>query len=69
MHSAVKHSIVHHFADDTNLLCSDRNPSNLRKKLSSYLNGYAPIDFFLKFKKQSLTFSNLLGNALNNELS
>ena len=33
MHSAVKHSIVHHFADDTNILCSDKNPINLRKKM------------------------------------
>ena len=32
MHRAVKHSIVHHFADDTNLLCSDKNPKSLRKK-------------------------------------
>ena len=37
MHSAVKHSIVHHFADDTNLLCSDRNPSMLRKKMNEDL--------------------------------
>ena len=37
MHNAVKHSIVHHFADDTNLLCSDRNPSMLRKKMNEDL--------------------------------
>ena len=37
MHNAVKHSIVHHFADDTNLLCSDRNPALLRKKMNEDL--------------------------------
>ena len=37
MHRAVKHLIVHHFADDTNLLCSDKNPSVLRKKMNEDL--------------------------------
>ena len=37
MHNAVKHSIVHHFADDTNLLCSDRDTSLLRKKMNEHL--------------------------------
>ena len=37
MHNAVKHSIVHHFADDTNLLCSDKNPNILRKKMNEDL--------------------------------
>ena len=37
MHSAVKHYIVHHFADDTNLLCSDKKPKELRKKMNEDL--------------------------------
>ncbi len=35
MRNAVKHSIIHHFADDTNLLCSDRDPSKLRFKMNN----------------------------------
>ena len=34
MRNAVKHSIVHHFADDTNLLCSDKDPTQLRLKMN-----------------------------------
>ena len=34
MHKAVEHSTVHHFADDTNLLCSDNDPSQLRLKMN-----------------------------------
>ena len=37
MHEATKHSIVHHFADDTNLLCSSKDPKDLRKKLNEDL--------------------------------
>ena len=37
MHNAVKHLIIHHFADDTNLLCSDKNPAMLRKKMNEDL--------------------------------
>ena len=37
MHNAVRHSIVHHFAEDTNLLCAGRNPSLLRKKMNEDL--------------------------------
>ena len=37
MHAAVKHSVVHHFADDTNLLCSDKNPKQLRKRMNEDL--------------------------------
>ena len=32
MRNAVNHSVVHNFADDTNLLCSDKDPSKLRQK-------------------------------------
>ena len=34
MHKAVKYSIIHHFADDTNVLCSDRDPKKLRQKMN-----------------------------------
>ncbi len=37
MHNAVKHSLVHHFADDTNLLCSESNPTVLRKNMNDDL--------------------------------
>ena len=37
MHKAVKHSLMHHFADDTNLLCSDKDPKQLRKKMNEDL--------------------------------
>ena len=37
MRNAVKHSIIHHFADDTNLLCSDKDPSLLRFKMNTDL--------------------------------
>ena len=37
MNIAVKYSLVHHFADDTNLLCSDKNPKTLRKKVNEDL--------------------------------
>ena len=37
MRNAVKHSVVHHFADDTNLLCSDKEPSKLRQKMNEDL--------------------------------
>lgn len=37
MHRAVKHSIVHHFADDTNLLYSHKNPKILRKNMNEDL--------------------------------
>ena len=37
MNKAVKYSLVHHFADDTNLLCSDKNPKTLRKKVNEDL--------------------------------
>ena len=36
-HSSVKHSIVHHFADDTNLLCSDKDPKIRKKKMNEDL--------------------------------
>ena len=32
MKNSVKHSTLHHFADDTNLLCSDKNNNVLKKK-------------------------------------
>ena len=35
MHSAIKYSKVHHFADDTNLLFSHKNPKLLRKCVNS----------------------------------
>ena len=34
MRNAVQHSVVHHFADDTNILCSDKEPSHLRQKMN-----------------------------------
>ncbi len=37
MRVAVKHSIIHHFADDTNLLCSDKDPYILRTKMNEDL--------------------------------
>ena len=37
MKNAVKHSIVHHFADDTNLLCSDKCEKTLKRKLNEDL--------------------------------
>ena len=37
MKNSVKHSILHHFADDTNLLCSDKDEKNLRKKMNEDL--------------------------------
>lgn len=35
MNSALKYSIVHHFADDTNLLYSDKSPKRLKKIMES----------------------------------
>ena len=37
MHSAVKSSIVHHFADDTNLLFGSKNPNKIAKILNKDL--------------------------------
>ncbi len=37
MHRAVKSSIIHHFADDTNLLFSSKNPKEIAKALNSDL--------------------------------
>ena len=37
MKNSVKNSILHHFADDTNLLCSDANEKNLKKKMNEDL--------------------------------
>ena len=37
MHSALKQSIVHHFADDTNLLFSHKNPEIIRKTMNKEL--------------------------------
>lgn len=37
MKNAVKHSIVHHFADDTNLLCKDKCDKTLKRKLNEDL--------------------------------
>ena len=34
MHTAVKSSIVHHFADDTNIIFSNKNPTKLAKTLN-----------------------------------
>ena len=38
MNRAVKHSTIHHFADDTNLLCKEKNPKILRIKMNQDLN-------------------------------
>ena len=37
MHTAIKFSKVHHFADDTNLLFSHKNPKTLRKRVNDDL--------------------------------
>ena len=37
MKNSVKNSILHHFADDTNLLCSDAKENNLKKKMNEDL--------------------------------
>ena len=37
MHCAIKNSLVHHFADDTNLLCSHKDPKMLRKMMNNDL--------------------------------
>ena len=37
MNKAVKNYIIHHFADDTNLLCDDKNPDKLKKKMNEDL--------------------------------
>ena len=37
MKNSVKNSVLHHFADDTNLLCSDANEKNLKKKMNEDL--------------------------------
>ena len=37
MKNSVKNSVLHHFADDTNLLCSDKNVKNLKKKMNEDL--------------------------------
>ena len=37
MKNSVKHSILHHFADDTNLLCSDKDEKKLKKKMNEDL--------------------------------
>ena len=37
MYLSVKHSTIHHFADDTNLLCSDKDPMALRSKTNEDL--------------------------------
>ncbi len=37
MRNSTKHSLIHHFADDTNLMCSDKDPSLLRLKMNEDL--------------------------------
>ena len=37
MHAAVKHSVIHHFADDTNILFSNKNPKLIAKILNREL--------------------------------
>ena len=37
MKNSVKHSTLHHFADDTNLLCSDKNDNILKRKINEDL--------------------------------
>ncbi len=37
MRRAVNHSTIHHFADDTNLLCSEKDPLILRTKMNNDL--------------------------------
>ena len=33
MHNSVKHSLLYHFADDTNLTCENKNCNKLKKML------------------------------------
>ena len=37
MYRSIKHSKTHHFADDTNLLCMDKNEKLLRRKMNEDL--------------------------------
>ena len=37
MKNSVKHSTIHHFADDTNLLCSDKSENTLKRKMNEDL--------------------------------
>ena len=37
MKNSVEYSVLHHFADDTNLLCSDKCEKKLKKKLNQDL--------------------------------
>ena len=59
MNKAVKSSLVHHFADDTNLLGSHRNLNSLKKyeqRLGTTLNGCVLIESLLVPKKLVYTF-------------
>ena len=40
MNSAIKRALVHHFADDTNLLYSDGNAKRLRKVMENELRSF-----------------------------
>ena len=64
MHTSIRNSIIHHFADDTNLLCSDKNGNKLKKKMNEDLRLISDWLCANKLslnviKKQNLLFSNL----------
>ncbi len=58
MHQAVKSSIIHHFADDTNLLFSSRNPNDICKILNCDLKRLFEWQIVcrLMFPKRNLLF-------------
>ena len=66
MNTAVKNSIVHHFADDTNLLGSDKNLKVLKKKINkdlAYLFDWlVQIGFLLILKKLNSSFFDQMEN-------
>ena len=37
LHNAIKHTEIHHFADDTNALCSSKSLNDINRKLNHHL--------------------------------
>ena len=54
LHNAIRHSIVHHFADDTNLLYVNENLSTIQKKVNQDLKSLCT---WLRANKISLNAS------------
>ncbi len=77
MHKSVKFSLVHHFSDDTNLLCSHKDPKVLRKMMnedlkllfmwlcSSRLSLNVSKTEFIIFKPPRIPFQNRITLKLN----